>query len=526
VGADNEVFHQWVLYPNGTISKQYHLEVTYKAALDLAGFPFDKHYLIATRRTRSQLVDRVKLNIAAAQFTVPPANVQFKIGSPQSKICPRHEISKFPTSDCRALCTNATCPGWQPGMPPIYVPARGNCPPNPSCNATFPFPNCHLTCGETAALCQDVFVFYFPIFRKPNYFIQNMVRLCCANRELCRRLTVGAPQLAPIILVTIMAAAAYWNELDDYVDRIALMATALLSMMALQAYVAGQLPETETITFIHYALYTSYALMGFGVAFLICVSFVLKHDILAAKRNAENCKIWMLRKFYGQCLVVKRIVREGMPIRGDAQREMHLSYFPQVAALLEEMGAKTATVRREGLLGQDDADEAGDSHAAPADDATTWTAVEVAQPASPDEPRLYKWATGNPCLKRVRRPRASEGIVARLTSVPKAVARTILGEGMGVDLDGDGKMETLSPAEVLLVQTEDGRVVALFCPPYVWLRWLVIEFDNFMKYGHLLVFFLTIAVRYWQIQAKPFEEPTCMNLLSFVTLEALGKNGV
>ena len=83
----------------------------------------------------------------------------------------------------------------------MYVPPASGCPPNPSCNATYPYAGCAASCGETAALCQDVFVFYYRVSRKPEYFLQNM--------------------LAPIILITIMAAAAYWNELDDYAGTFA-----------------------------------------------------------------------------------------------------------------------------------------------------------------------------------------------------------------------------------------------------------------------------------------------------------------
>jgi hypothetical protein len=62
-----------------------------------------------------------------------------------------------------------------------------------------------------------VAVLYFQVTRDSAYFMQN--------------------QLAPIVLVTILSAAAYFNDVDAYDARATIMATSLLSQMALQAYV-------------------------------------------------------------------------------------------------------------------------------------------------------------------------------------------------------------------------------------------------------------------------------------------------
>jgi hypothetical protein len=72
-------------------------------------------------------------------------------------------------------------------------------------------------CGSDAPEeCQDVAVLYFQVTRDSAYFMQN--------------------QLAPIVLVTILSAAAYFNDVDAYDARATIMATSLLSQMALQAY--------------------------------------------------------------------------------------------------------------------------------------------------------------------------------------------------------------------------------------------------------------------------------------------------
>lgn len=75
---------------------------------------------------------------------------------------------------------------------------------------------------------------YIRADRKATYFLQS--------------------QLGPIALITVLSAASYYNDLAAYDARMAVMASSLLSMMALQAYVSASLPLTPTVTFVHEAL--------------------------------------------------------------------------------------------------------------------------------------------------------------------------------------------------------------------------------------------------------------------------------
>ena len=158
------------------------------------------------------------------------------------------------------------------------------------------------------------------------------------------------------------------------------LATSLLSLMALQGFVSVALPPTETITYIHYALYTAYALMGWGIGLVITVSFFLSADLDAAKKirpdaeapplegksaiephlmktstfnhrhlshniirvpklSAEGevrIKPWVMRLYYRDALVYRRM-RMGRETAED--RERHLVYFPRP-------GAADGTTRR------------------------------------------------------------------------------------------------------------------------------------------------------------------------------------
>ena len=80
--------------------------------------------------------------------------------------------------------------------------------------------NCGLQPGGSPACTAATLATFFRIAREPAQYI-----------------TIHPIQneLAPIILITVLSASAYWNDADSYADRLGIMATSLLSMMALQA---------------------------------------------------------------------------------------------------------------------------------------------------------------------------------------------------------------------------------------------------------------------------------------------------
>jgi hypothetical protein len=509
VGDDDQIMDQWLLYPNGTVIHQYHLAIEFKTVLPLTAFPFDQHYMIGTRRTRSQFVDRVKINVARAGFSIPPKSVAWNIGDAKAMICPRKEIGGADASDCRPLCTNTTCPGWQPNMPPMYVPPKGNCVASPTCNSSYPYPGCSSTCGETAALCQDVFVFYYPIERKANYYLQNMLAPISALPPLASTCCLT---LAPSVLITIMAATAYWNELDDYADRVGLMATALLSMMALQAYVSGALPETDTVTLIHYTLYTSYAEMGFGLFFIICASFCLKHDVLAAKRDCESAKLWMMRAYYAEAISARRLIRSRDPQRPTEP----FTYFPTINLLwtteatpaVDKAGDVAAP--SEPALTEQSVDAGADATRGAMLSDLTYPAVATDGQALDAAPAEHVAAAVAPEKKRVK---------GAISVVAASVGRHLIGKGglINIDLDGDGKPEHIHPDSVVYLQREDGTIIPVFIPSHCRLRLFVVEFDSFMRIGHMLIFAAVLAVRYFTIMNMTVTPPSCDNLITFIS---------
>ena len=135
----------------------------------LAQYPFDSHWVVATRRSRNQPTDRLTVSSLGASFSFPPFNFEWAIDSLGSIVC---DLSTTNLTNC--------------GLQPVGSPA---------CTATL--------------------ATFFRIAREPQYIIQN--------------------ELAPVILITVLSASAYWNDADSYADRLGIMATSLLSMMALQA---------------------------------------------------------------------------------------------------------------------------------------------------------------------------------------------------------------------------------------------------------------------------------------------------
>jgi hypothetical protein len=327
-----------------------------------------------------------------------------------------------------------------------------------------------------------------------------------------------------------MAATAYWNELDDYVDRVGLMATALLSMMALQAYVSGALPETDTVTLIHYALYTSYAEMGFGLFFIICASFCLKHDVLAAKRDCESAKLWMMRAYYAEAISARRLIRS----RDPRQPPVPFTYFPTInllwsagsAPAVDKAGDKV--VPSEPVLTESSVDADADSARA-AKLLTVLTAdVSVASDpqalpqdgdAAPAE--LAATAVDAAPVEHVaaavalEKKRAKSGI----RMVAAHVGRHLVGKGglIDIDLDGDGKPEHIHPDSVIYLQRDDGTVIPVFIPSWCRMRLFIVEFDSFMRIGHMLIFAVVLGARYFAIMSMAVDPPNCDNLLSYIS---------
>jgi hypothetical protein len=105
-------------------------------------------------------------------------------------------------------------------------------------------------------------VLWLQLRRNPLGWIQNMI--------------------APMTLVVMLIASAFYTDLADYDIRSLVLGTSTIALMALLPYLAAALPGTVQTTFIHTALFTTYALLGISFAVVIAVSFFLYSDIVAA----------------------------------------------------------------------------------------------------------------------------------------------------------------------------------------------------------------------------------------------------
>ena len=161
-------------------------------------------------------------------------------------------------------------------------------------------------CGQPgAAPCSQMLVMYMQLRRDPTGWVQNMI--------------------APITLVVILIASAFYTDLDSYDTRSLIMGTSMIALMALLPYLATSLPSTSKVTFIHSALFTCYGLLGVGLAVVIAVSFFLSHDIMAAMKprgevaQPEDSTLPFVGRFRG-CLPKSMITRAPSRLRKKAMK--------------------------------------------------------------------------------------------------------------------------------------------------------------------------------------------------------------
>lgn len=185
--------------------------------------------------------------------------------------------------------------------------------------------------------------------------------------------------VVPITLVIVLIASAFYTDIDAYDSRSLIMGTSMIALMSILPYLASTLPATTKTTFIHSALYACYGMMGISIVVIIVVSFFLSPDIAAAVkplrtieengtqldeevapetkqgcglswrmsaeqlrrkalrhsklfRTEENihCKPWVMRLYYQECAIFKRIMNDTATT---ADLETHLTYFAQEPAL-------------------------------------------------------------------------------------------------------------------------------------------------------------------------------------------------
>ena len=426
--AEEVISSYMYLTPSGDVRLQTHTVADYGISMRLAYFPFDKPIFVATRRSGGLSSDDIRLQVADAGFASPQNIEGWEVLRVGGFVCNMHDDD---TASDATPCD----------------PAALNSPS-----------------------CEDVVVLWFQLQRASDYYVSNF--------------------LGPITLVTIMAAAAYYNDLDQYELRATIMATSLLSQMALQAYVSSSLPETESVTFLHYALYTSYALMGFGVFYIVAVSHGLANDIAAARQLHASpgdplARSASQRRFGGVGSLMARLRTVGTGHEGVQHWRMRMYY------------AEAAIFRRM-LQGEDDFG---------------------------DVPVLLYFPDAASYITR-RRDEAAR--IATPFAVPSADFEVRQASLHGVAAGAGADAEAAPPApkgSSDAAEDEHGgqgksgaavdRAARPYCPRLIWLRRALVELDLFMRFGHLFIYCLVLAARYFEIMAVPDETIDCTNLTDF-----------
>ncbi len=413
--SDEEVISEFFhLFANGNVEHTQHFVADFAINMRLQDFPYDSTYFVATRRAVNFHADAIAVNALRGGFATPQQLEGWHVDDSGVLVCSMRTADGDDTRQCG------------PGE-------------------------------ELSPDCQQLLVVFFRATRNSNYFMQN--------------------EMAPIVLVTLLSAAAYYNDLDAYEQRSGIMATALLSQMALQAYVSSSLPQTVEITLIHMALYTSYALMGFGIGFIVLVSYGLAIDIAAARRvdthavlaagapaarrhgkrsmfhararqaGGEDTGVrhWQLRQYYREALQFAAILAGRRRSSSTDEDEVDLLYFPEAAhyALHGLPHAEPPSARRKMVTG----DMGG-----------------FPPPKQHDD----------------------DGHAAA--------------EHGGGHSGDDGAQHAPPPP---------------YCPHHIWLRRALMEVDLFMRVGHLGIFALVMGSRYFEILRAPRNAVRCDNLMDF-----------
>jgi hypothetical protein len=483
--SDEQIISEsWRLTGDGDLEHRQHFIVQYSLSMNLDRFPFDEPNFMATRRAINLGSDSIKVLLGTIGFAAPQAVEGWSLSNPGALVCNVHQAD----GDDTRLC--------DPAVEGLNSPA-----------------------------CQDMVVLYFQASRNSGYWIQNM--------------------LAPIILVTILAATSYYNDLDAYEMRSGTMATSLLSQMALQAYVSSTLPQTVTITFIHCALYTSYALMGFGMGYIVIVSYGLDVDINAARRNQVANQVGKTAGDHGHHATDASDAHFEVAKKRTTRRMRRTWHRRRMASSTgEDLGCKHALLLayyeeaatfRDLVSGkiEPDASHCGMIYFPRADEYArvarhrrasltldiSAADVDVTPPeavVTPSQRRSFRSSFSMDHEVEAKQPAAnvharssehrhSRRISAtRLSSVdPKEDMFTVFAASADEE-DGPAGVEPLPPPPLV--------------PKMIPLRVALVQWDWCMRIAHLGVFCMVIGVRYFVIISMEAPTPTCNTLLNYFTV--------
>ena len=98
---DTMLQEQWMLYPNGTVMHHYHFRALYSiSGRFYQAYPFDKPIYVATRRAYGMLPADVFLSVNGAGATMPQEMDGFTMNDVGTTICPVHKLPGQDSSDC------------------------------------------------------------------------------------------------------------------------------------------------------------------------------------------------------------------------------------------------------------------------------------------------------------------------------------------------------------------------------------------------------------------------------------------
>ena len=245
------------------------------------------------------------------------------------------------------------------------------------------------------------------------------------------------------------------------------MATSLLSLMALSGYVSAMLPPTEVVTYVHFSLYTSYALMGWGIGVVILVSFVLSADLDHAKKVHPP-----------DAAMATRASRHGASLHGRLMQRVR-----RVAAQDVEVRTKSWVMR----LYYHDALIFSRLKAGKGTPADCAAALVYFQAADLQEQQLRATRTETALAISGALPAEEDGVEAARQSQCDQAAR----------------------------QSHCDAEESSYCPSFIYLRIAVIEIDCAMRVLHLLIYGIVLLARYVQIKDDATGPFDCAKLVSY-----------
>ena len=223
--------------------------------------------------------------------------------------------------------------------------------------------------------------------------------------------------------------------------------------------------------YIHYALYTSYALMGWGIGVIIVVSFMLSADLEHAKKVVPR---------------PKQEADDGIPVPAKWVHHLHVSLrtrILRVHTLQEgEVQIKPWVMRlyyHDALIFKRLLD--GTANEADCVQTLVYFKAEALQAAR---------------LLELR----GEGAVTGMPRIPETA--------------GETRSEGLAEAAGTEAKTSEDDA-APYCPSMIYARLFVIELDCAMRVLHLLIYGLVLFGRYMQIYKDVAPDFDCNDLITY-----------